>query len=325
MEPIAVTILTGFLGSGKTTLLRHMLNEEHGYKIAVIENEFGEVPIDDEIIGDRATQIKTLTNGCICCSRANELEDTLLDLCDSLDRGEIEFNRLVIECTGMADPGPISQTFFSHEIICQRYLLDGIITLVDNVHAQQQLDQFTIAQSQIGYADRILLTKTDVTPEDQALLSRLRRINARAPIYTVINGQIDLGLLFNVKGFMLNDNLEIKQPLFRFQAEKQDDISSIVLNFDYPVELQQVSDVMEKLLLSFADNLLRYKGILNIKEQPNRLLFQGVQRLYSADWDRAWRDDEPRQSTLVFIGIQLPEEEIRTSFDVLKPNTESVS
>ncbi|MEQ4922797.1 GTPase [Proteus hauseri] len=322
MAPIAVTILTGFLGSGKTTLLRHMLNEEHGYKIAVIENEFGEVPIDDEIIGDRATQIKTLTNGCICCSKSNELEDTLLDLCDSLDRGEIEFDRLVIECTGMADPGPITQTFFSHEIICQRYLLDGIITLVDNVHAQQQLDQFTIAQSQIGYADRLLLTKTDVKPASQELLARLRRMNARAPVYTVINGQIDLGLLFNVKGFMLSDSLEVKQPLFRFQAEKQDDISSIVLKFDYPVELQQVSDVMEKLLLSFADNLLRYKGILNIKEQPNRLLFQGVQRLYSADWDRPWRDDEPRESTLVFIGIQLPEDEIRASFDALMNSTE---
>ncbi|HCH50091.1 TPA: GTPase [Escherichia coli] len=323
MEPIAVTILTGFLGSGKTTLLRHMLNEEHGYKIAVIENEFGEVPIDDEIIGDRATQIKTLTNGCICCSKSNELEDTLLDLCDSLDRGEIEFDRLVIECTGMADPGPITQTFFSHEIICQRYLLDGIITLVDSVHAQQQLDQFTIAQSQIGYADRILLTKTDVQPASQELLSRLRRINARAPVYTVINGQIDLGLLFNVKGFMLSDTLEVKQPLFRFQAEKQDDISSIVLKFDYPVELHQVSDVMEKLLLSFADNLLRYKGILNIKEQPNRLLFQGVQRLYSADWDRPWRDDEHRESTLVFIGIQLPEDEIRASFDALMHSAEN--
>ncbi len=321
MEPIAVTILTGFLGSGKTTLLRHMLNEEHGYKIAVIENEFGEVPIDDEIIGDRATQIKTLTNGCICCSKSNELEDTLLDLCDSLDRGDIVFDRLVIECTGMADPGPITQTFFSHEVICQRYLLDGIITLVDTIHAQQQLDQFAIVQSQIGYADRILLTKTDIQPASQQLLARLRRINARAPTYTVINGQIDLALLFNVKGFMLNDTLEVKQPLFRFQPEKQDDIQSIVLNFDYPVELQAVSDVMESLLLSFADNLLRYKGILNIKDSPNRLLFQGVQRLYSADWDRPWQENETRQSTLVFIGIHLPEEEIKASFDALMHNT----
>lgn len=159
MNPIAVTLLTGFLGAGKTTLLRHILNEQHGYKIAVIENEFGEVSVDDQLIGDRATQIKTLTNGCICCSRSNELEDALLDLLDNLDKGNIQFDRLVIECTGMADPGPIIQTFFSHEILCQRYLLDGVIALVDAVHADEQMNQFTIAQSQVGYADRILLTK----------------------------------------------------------------------------------------------------------------------------------------------------------------------
>ena len=135
MNPIAVTLLTGFLGAGKTTLLRHILNEQHGYKIAVIENEFGEVSVDDQLIGDRATQIKTLTNGCICCSRSNELEDALLDLLDNLDKGNIQFDRLVIECTGMADPGPIIQTFFSHEVLCQRYLLDGVIALVDAVHA----------------------------------------------------------------------------------------------------------------------------------------------------------------------------------------------
>lgn len=137
MNPIAVTLLTGFLGAGKTTLLRHILNEQHGYKIAVIENEFGEVSVDDQLIGDRATQIKTLTNGCICCSRSNELEDALLDLLDNLDKGNIQFDRLVIECTGMADPGPIIQTFFSHEILCQRYLLDGVIALVDAVHADE--------------------------------------------------------------------------------------------------------------------------------------------------------------------------------------------
>lgn len=176
MNPIAVTLLTGFLGAGKTTLLRHILNEQHGYKIAVIENEFGEVSVDDQLIGDRATQIKTLTNGCICCSRSNELEDALLDLLDNLDKGNIQFDRLVIECTGMADPGPIIQTFFSHEILCQRYLLDGVIALVDAVHADEQMNQFTIAQSQVGYADRILLTKTDVAGEAEKLRERLARI-----------------------------------------------------------------------------------------------------------------------------------------------------
>lgn len=157
----------------------------------MIENEFGEVSVDDQLIGDRATQIKTLTNGCICCSRSNELEDALLDLLDNLDKGNIQFDRLVIECTGMADPGPIIQTFFSHEILCQRYLLDGVIALVDAVHADEQMNQFTIAQSQVGYADRILLTKTDVAGEAEKLRERLARINARAPVYTVTHGDID--------------------------------------------------------------------------------------------------------------------------------------
>ncbi|WP_393969466.1 GTPase [Kluyvera intermedia] len=316
MTPIAVTLLTGFLGAGKTTLLRHILNEQHGFKIAVIENEFGEVSVDDQLIGDRATQIKTLTNGCICCTRSNELEDALLDLLDNRDNGTIHFDRLVIECTGMADPGPIIQTFFSHEILCERYLLDGVIALVDAVHADDQMNQFTIAQSQVGYADRILLTKTDVASDTEKLRERLTRINARAPIYTVIHGDIDLSQLFNTNGFMLEENITSK-PRFHFMADKQNDVSSIVVELDYPVDISDVSRVMENLLLDFADKLLRYKGMLWIDGEPNRLLFQGVQRLYSADWDRPWADETPH-STMVFIGLALPEEEIRAAFASLK-------
>ncbi|MFU0910966.1 GTPase [Kluyvera intermedia] len=316
MTPIAVTLLTGFLGAGKTTLLRHILNEQHGFKIAVIENEFGEVSVDDQLIGDRATQIKTLTNGCICCTRSNELEDALLDLLDNRDNGTIHFDRLVIECTGMADPGPIIQTFFSHEILCERYLLDGVIALVDAVHADDQMNQFTIAQSQVGYADRILLTKTDVASDTEKLRERLTRINARAPIYTVIHGDIDLSQLFNTNGFMLEENVTSK-PRFHFMADKQNDVSSIVVELDYPVDISDVSRVMENLLLDFADKLLRYKGMLWIDSEPNRLLFQGVQRLYSADWDRPWADETPH-STMVFIGLALPEEEIRAAFASLK-------
>ncbi len=317
MTPIAVTLLTGFLGAGKTTLLRHILNEQHGFKIAVIENEFGEVSIDTQLVGDRATQIKTLTNGCICCSKSNELEDALLDLLDARDRGDIAFDRLIIECTGMADPGPIVQTFFSHEILCARYLLDGVIALVDAVHADEQMNQFTLAQSQVGYADRILLTKTDVAGDSEKLRERLSRINARAPIHTVTHGDIDLALLFNTQGFMLEENVIQPKPRFHFMADKQNDISSIVVELDYPVDISDVSRVMENLLLDFADNLLRYKGMLWIDGEPNRLLFQGVQRLYSADWDRPWGDENPH-SVLVFIGVQLPEDEIRAAFAGLK-------
>lgn len=225
MKPIAVTILTGFLGAGKTTLLRHILNENHGYKIAVIENEFGEVPIDNALIGDRASRITTLSNGCICCSKSNELADALLDLLDGVDQGQLEFDRLIIECTGMADPGPITQTFFSHDVIGQRFLLDGIITLVDAVHADQQLNQFTISQAQVGYADRILLTKTDVVPDNEALIQRLQLMNARAPVYKVTHGDVDLGVLFDIEGFVLNDKLNLAPP-FSAAFRKRKIISS---------------------------------------------------------------------------------------------------
>jgi G3E family GTPase len=316
MKPIAVTILTGFLGAGKTTLLRHILNAEHGYKIAVIENEFGEVPIDNALIGDRASRITTLSNGCICCSKSNELADALLDLLDGVDQGQLEFDRLIIECTGMADPGPITQTFFSHEILCERFLLDGIITLVDAAHADQQLNQFSIAQAQVGYADRILLTKTDVAPDCEALIQRLQQMNARAPVYPVTHGDIDLSVLFDIEGFVLNDKLNLTPPtpLFRRIPQAQNNIQSIVVYHDQPLELMQASEVMEGLLLEYADSLLRYKGILSIQNEPRRLLFQGVQRLYNADWDREWLPDEERRSTLVFIGLDLPEEIIRQRF-----------
>ncbi|EOI5719253.1 GTPase [Cronobacter dublinensis] len=319
MQPVAVTLLTGFLGAGKTTLLRHILEADHGYKIAVIENEFSETPIDSELLGDRATQVKTLSNGCICCTRSQELEATLLSLLALLDSGASTFDRVIIECTGMADPGPIVQTFFSHDTLCERYLLDGVITLVDAVHAGQQMDRYALAQSQIGYADRILLTKTDIAGEDDALLARLRRINARAPVHRVVHGEVDLRLIFDTQGFMLEERIVEPAPRFHFAAPTQTDITSVVVKFDYPVALDAISRVMEGLLLRFNERLLRYKGMLFIENEPRRLLFQGVQRLYSADWDREWTSDETPCSTLVFIGAHLPEEEIRAAFAALAP------
>ncbi|EPT8873028.1 GTPase [Cronobacter dublinensis] len=319
MQPVAVTLLTGFLGAGKTTLLRHILEADHGYKIAVIENELSETPIDSELLGDRATQVKTLSNGCICCTRSQELETTLLSLLALLDSGASTFDRVIIECTGMADPGPIVQTFFSHDTLCERYLLDGVITLVDAVHAGQQMDRYALAQSQIGYADRILLTKTDIAGEDDALLARLRRINARAPVHRVVHGEVDLRLIFDTQGFMLEERIVEPAPRFHFAAPTQTDITSVVVKFDYPVALDAISRVMEGLLLRFNERLLRYKGMLFIENEPRRLLFQGVQRLYSADWDREWTSDETPRSTLVFIGAHLPEEEIRAAFAALAP------
>lgn len=316
---IPTTILSGFLGAGKTTLLQHILHTQHGQKIAVIENEFGEVAIDDQLLADKATQITTLSNGCICCSSNNELAAALYKLLDAIDLGTLQFDRLLIECTGMADPGPVIRTFFSDEVLAQRFLLDGVITLVDAVHGNEQLNQFTLCKAQIGYADRLLLTKTDLAPDTQSLEKRLQQINVRAPIYKVINGQIDLQLLFHIDGFILNDQLAATTPIFSpiVAQDKTDDIKSIVINLDKDLQLEAVSNFMDALLTDYGDQMLRYKGILAIANDTRRLLFQGVQRIYSAGWDREWQTTDKRQSTLIFIGINLPEAEIRAGFAAL--------
>ncbi|GAB7216852.1 hypothetical protein OS42_34640 [Dickeya oryzae] len=192
-----------------------------------------------------------------------------------------------------------------------------MIALVDAVHADEQLSRHTVAQAQVGYADRILLTKTDLAGETQALEERLARINARASLYRVVNGQIDHRQIFGVDGFMLDDRLQVSLPRFRPLIEQDNAITSLVVQLARPVDMAAVSAVMEQLLVDCADNLLRYKGVLAIEGDDRRLLFQGVQRLYSADWDRPWNDDEPRESVMVFIGIRLPEDDIRRAFAAL--------
>lgn len=315
MLPIPVTLLTGFLGAGKTTLLNHILQGDHRQRIAVIENEFAQENIDGQTLAAGAESLKTLSDGCICCSRAGELETTLLALLDEKD----SIDRLIIESTGLADPGPVIRTFFSHPRLADAYCLDGIITLVDAVHAMQQLDQFPVAQSQIGYADRLLITKTDLCDDPSPLIARLRRINARATLTSVINGSIEIPPLLDIQGFMLREEPVSTSPLFRYQPAATDNVRSLTLTLDFPVELAVISSLMESLLTEYADQLLRYKGLLWITGQPQRLLFQGVQRLYSAGWDRPWQPDERPASSLIFIGIDLPEQKLRQAFAALRP------
>lgn len=317
--PIPVTVLTGFLGAGKTTLLRYLLEGDHGLKIAVIENEFSEADIDGALLGDKAVRIVKVANGCVCCTGSKDLSYALTVLLEQLDQGEIEFDRLVIECTGLADPGPVAQTFFMDEDLRERYLLDGIITLVDAVHAQEQLSR-PIAQAQVGFADRLLVSKRDLVDETAftALSERLQRINRRAPIHVVDHGQVDLSVLLDIRGFNLNDQLD-RQMLFRpltpVRTQKPDNITSLALKAERPLDIDRVSRFMEGVLERHGSNLLRYKGILDIAGEPRKLLFQGVQRLYGADWDREWEEGEVRESVIVFIGMELPEAELREGLE----------
>jgi G3E family GTPase len=314
VSPIPVTVLSGFLGAGKTTLLRHMLKAEHGLKIAVIENEFSEAPIDSLLLGGEPVQVVTLANGCVCCSIHVELEKALYLLLEKLDSGELDFDRLVIECTGLADPGPVAQTFFASEALCERYLLDGIITLVDAVNADRHLQE-TIAQAQVGFADRILLSKTDLldAASCDTLIQRLQRINRRAPIRVVKHGCIDLSELLDVRGFNLNADIA---PSLRpvVPGQRSDRISTLLLSSDKPLDLDRLSQFMQSLLEQHGNSLLRYKGVLNIAGETRRMVFQGVLHLYGFDWDAEWGAQERRETIMVFIGDDLPEEKIRLAF-----------
>ncbi|MGO3623630.1 MAG: GTPase, partial [Pseudomonas helleri] len=315
-SPIPVTILSGFLGAGKTTLLRYLLKAEHGLKIAVIENEFSDAGIDTQLLGDEPVQVMTLANGCVCCTIHTDLTKALYLLLERLDSGEIAFDRLVIECTGLADPAPVAQTFFIDEELRERYLLDGIITLVDAAHADVHLSQ-TIAQAQIGFADRLLVSKRDLVDDAtfDALCERLTRINRRAPIRVVEHGKIDLAELLDVRGFNLNADLGGGLSLRPVQpAASIDRISSLVLRTDKPLDIDSLSTFMNDLLESHGKQLLRYKGVLNIAGEDRRLVFQGVLKLYGFDWDTEWAEGEARESVMVFIADDLPEAKIREGF-----------
>lgn len=315
-SPIPVTILSGFLGAGKTTLLRYLLKAEHGLKIAVIENEFSDAGIDTQLLGDEPVQVMTLANGCVCCTIHTDLTKALYLLLERLDSGEIAFDRLVIECTGLADPAPVAQTFFIDEELRERYLLDGIITLVDAAHADVHLSQ-TIAQAQIGFADRLLVSKRDLVDDAtfDALCERLTRINRRAPIRVVEHGKIDLAELLDVRGFNLNADLGGGLSLRPVQpAASIDRISSLVLRTDTPLDIDSLSTFMNDLLESHGKQLLRYKGVLNIAGEERRLVFQGVLKLYGFDWDTEWAEGETRESVMVFIADDLPEAKIREGF-----------
>src|SRR3954462_7057253 len=212
MALIPATILTGFLGSGKTTLLKRVLTEAHGQKIAVIENEFGDENIDNEIlVQDTKEQIIQLNNGCVCCTIREDLRTTLNDLAEKRRKGELSFDRVVIETTGLADPGPVAQTFFMDDEIAESYLLDSILTLVDAKHADEQLNTRQEARRQVGFADQIFISKSELVSEaeTEALIHRLKHMNPRAPHRAVHFGDVAIKEVFDLRGFNLNSKLDI--------------------------------------------------------------------------------------------------------------------
>ena len=315
---IPVTILTGFLGSGKTTLLNYILKQPHGHRIAVIENEFGEAGIDNELlIQDQGEQIIEMNNGCICCTVRGDLVRILGELAAKRKAGTVNFDRVVIETTGLADPAPVAQTFFVDEDVIQNYMLDAIVTLVDAKHAPRQLDEHHEAQEQVGFADRILLTKTDLvdTAQVQALRQRLTHMNPRAKIAESRKGVAALDDLLDIRGFNLNAILEIEPDfLSDVEHEHDDDITSFVFRETRPMDLEKIEDFLSAIVQVYGAQLLRYKGILNIAGLEQRVVFQGVHMLMGSDLGAPWKGGEVRESKMVFIGKDMPREELEKGF-----------
>ncbi len=310
-DMVPVTILTGFLGSGKTTLLNRILKEDHGQRIAVIENEFGESGVDSEIIEKSEEQIIEMNNGCICCTVRGDLIRILGSLKEKRDQGTLKFDRVVIETTGMADPGPVAQTFFTDEEIGNYYLLDSIITLVDAKHAPKQLDEFHEAQEQVGFADRILMSKTDLVSDEDAakLSSRLKRMNPRAPIKKVNFGNAPLNEVLDIRGFNLNAILELDPEFLTSIAhEHHDEVESFVFKADKPFDGSKLENFLSGMIQMYGPDLLRYKGILWMKGKKERVVFQGVHMMMGGDMGKPWAKNEKKSSLLVFIGKKLPKD-----------------
>jgi len=307
---IPVTILTGFLGSGKTTLLNRILTEQHGGRVAVIENEFGEAGIDNEIlVQEGQEQIVEMNNGCICCTVRGDLVRILGTLSEKRRTGALRFDRVVIETTGLADPAPVAQTFFVDDAIARDYRIDAIVTVVDAKHAPQQLDEHHEAQEQVGFADRILVSKTDLVAEAEtvALMARLKKMNPRAPIKHVHFGKTELKDILDINGFDLKAILQIEPEFLQDVAhEHDDDITSFVWRDPRPMNQEKLELFFDLLISTYAADMLRYKGVVNIEGAPNRIVFQGVHMLLGSDAGKPWKKGETRETVMVFIGRKLP-------------------
>jgi G3E family GTPase len=337
MSLIPATILTGFLGSGKTTLLKRVLGEAHGQKIAVIENEFGEENIDNDIlVTETQEQIVQMSNGCICCTIREDLRSTLQLLAAKKRKGLLDFERVVIETTGLADPGPVAQTFFMDDEIAESYLLDSILTLVDAKHANKQLDDRQEARRQVGFADQIFVSKTDLVSEQEAedVIHRVKHMNPRAPIRKVHFGEVAIKDVFDLRGFNLNAKLDIDPDFLKEEDEHDhahdhdhdhdhehgehcdhphhhhhdDDVKSFVFRSERAFDPLKLEDFLGAIVNIYGPRMLRYKGVLNMKGTERKVIFQGVHQLMGSDLGPQWGADETRTSKMVFIGIDLPKD-----------------
>lgn len=336
-EKLPVTVLTGYLGAGKTTLLNRILSEPHGKKYAVIVNEFGEIGIDNELVVGADEEVFEMNNGCICCT----VRGDLIRIIEGLMRRKGKFDAIIVETTGLADPAPVAQTFFVDENVGRRTKLDAVVTVADAKWLKDRLKDAPEAKNQIAFADVILLNKIDlVTPAElREVEARIRAINPYAKLHKTERSQIALSEILGRNAFDLDRILDIEPEFLHADDHGHDhdhghghdhhhdhddgglkhyhdeDMQSISLNTDKPLSPDKFFPWVQKLVAEDGPAILRCKGILSFKDDPDRFVFQGVHMILDGDHQRPWKDDEKRNSRLVFIGRKLPEEKIRTGFE----------
>ena len=330
-----VTVLTGYLGAGKTTLLNRILTEDHGKRYAVIVNEFGEIGIDNDLIVGADEEVFEMSNGCVCCT----VRGDLIRVLQGLAKRKGGFDAIVIETTGLADPGPVAQTFFVDEDVKARTVLDSVTTVVDAKHVLARLDDSREAREQIAFADQIVLNKTDLVTEDElaAVEARLRRLNPLAPIHRAQRSNVALSAILGRGGFDLERILDLEPEFLNpphgeaghvhdedcehdhdhahHDHQHDDDIKGVALTFDAPLNGEAVSRWLNELLAAQGPDILRAKGILSVSREDRRLVFQAVHMILEGDLQRPWRPDETRTSRMVFIGRNLDEAKLRAGFE----------
>lgn len=322
---IPVTVLTGFLGAGKTTLLNRILTEQHGRKYAVIINEFGQAGIDDKLVTAQIDEeIFEMNNGCICCT----VRGDLIRILTALMKRQNKFDAILVETTGLADPAPVAQTFFADADIKATCELDSILTMVDAAHIAGQLEANPEARDQIAFADTIILNKLDAASDTQRTQAEtaIRTINPYATLFHGTRGNISqngqpasLETLLSRHAFSLEHVLNLDPTFISNAAEghhhhHSDDISSLSLTTEKPINSAKFDDWMANLLATRGQNLLRTKGILNVDNEPNRYVFQAVHMMSEGEFTQPWKEGEKRTSTLVFIGRGLDKSALKTEF-----------
>jgi G3E family GTPase len=349
MSQTPVTVLTGYLGAGKTTLLNRILSEEHGKRYAVIVNEFGEIGIDNELIVGADEEVFEMNNGCVCCT----VRGDLIRVVSGLMKRKGGFDGIVIETTGLADPGPVAQTFFVDDEVKAKTKLDSVTTVVDAKHVELRLNDSREAAEQIAFADQIVLNKTDLVSEDELkrIEARLRRLNPLAPIHRAQRSNVPLEAILGRGGFDLDRILELEPEFLNpphgepghvhdehcghdhhdhrdhdhdhdhghdhqhHDHVHDDGIKGVALRLDRPIDGAKVTQWLNALLASKGPDILRAKGILDVKGEDRRLVFQAVHMILEGDLQREWKPGEERFSRMVFIGRDLDEDLLRQGFE----------